>query len=63
MPVYMDRHDFAGVSAEDIAAAHLMDLEVQEQFGVPMHTPMATRRLTMSVVEIGPGRCRGLSSA
>jgi hypothetical protein len=30
----MDRHDFAAVTAADIAGAHLKDLEVQGQFGV-----------------------------
>ena len=34
MPLYMDRHEFAKVTAEDLAAAHLQDLEVQAQFGV-----------------------------
>ena len=30
----MDRHDLAGVTAADIAAAHLKDLDVQGRFGV-----------------------------
>ncbi len=30
----MDRHDLAGVSEEDIAAAHARDLDVQERYGV-----------------------------
>ena len=30
----MDRHEFAAVTASDIAGAHLKDLEVQGQFGV-----------------------------
>ena len=34
MPLYMDRHDIPGVTAADIAAAHVRDLEVQDQFGV-----------------------------
>src|SRR6188474_435252 len=34
MPVYMDRHEFASINAEMIAAAHLQDLAVQEKFGV-----------------------------
>jgi class 3 adenylate cyclase len=34
MPLYMDRHEFAKVTAEDIAAAHLQDLAIQAQFGV-----------------------------
>lgn len=34
MPLFMDRHDLPGVSAEDIAAAHAKDVEVQEAHGV-----------------------------
>lgn len=34
MPYYMDRHDLPGATAEDVAAAHLQDLEVQDRFGV-----------------------------
>ena len=34
MPYYMDRHELSGVSAADIAAAHLKDLELQDKFGV-----------------------------
>ena len=34
MPLYMDRHDLPGVTAADLAAAHLRDLEVQDRFGV-----------------------------
>ena len=34
MPLYMDRHEFARVTAEDLAAAHLQDLAVQKKFGV-----------------------------
>jgi len=34
MPLYMDRHEFEKVTAEDIAAAHLQDLAVQARFGV-----------------------------
>lgn len=30
----MDRHELAGASIADVTAAHLMDLEVQERFGV-----------------------------
>src|SRR5688500_14618481 len=30
----MDRHEFAGITAEEAAQAHLKDLEVQGQFGV-----------------------------
>ncbi len=34
MPLYMDRHDLPNATAADLAAAHLRDLEVQDQFGV-----------------------------
>ena len=34
MPYYMDRHDLPGATAEDVAAAHLQDLDVQDRFGV-----------------------------
>jgi Protein of unknown function (DUF4242)/Adenylate and Guanylate cyclase catalytic domain len=34
MPLYMDRHDLSDATAADLAAAHLRDLEVQDQFGV-----------------------------
>lgn len=34
MPLYLDRHDVSGVTPEDVAQAHLADLEVQERFGV-----------------------------
>lgn len=38
MPIYMDRHDLAGLSASDLAQAHQMDLEVQDKFGVKFMT-------------------------
>jgi class 3 adenylate cyclase len=34
MPLYMDRHDLPDATAADMAAAHLRDLEIQDQFGV-----------------------------
>jgi class 3 adenylate cyclase len=34
MPLYMDRHDLQAVTPEDVAAAHIKDLEIQEQYGV-----------------------------
>lgn len=34
MAFFMDRHDFTGVSAEDIAAAHVQDLGLQASYGV-----------------------------
>jgi class 3 adenylate cyclase len=38
MPLFMDRHEFAGITAEGIAAAHLRDLESQGRFGVQFLT-------------------------
>ncbi len=32
--MFMDRHEVPGASAEDVAAAHQQDVEVQEQYGV-----------------------------
>ena len=34
MPIFMDRHDLKGVTAAGIAAAHLKDLAIQDQYGV-----------------------------
>lgn len=34
MPLYMDRHELAGSTAADVAAAHAKDVEVQDRFGV-----------------------------
>jgi class 3 adenylate cyclase len=34
MPMFLDRHEIDGATAEDVAHAHLRDLEVQEKFGV-----------------------------
>ena len=34
MPIFMDRHDLKGVTAADVAAAHLKDLAIQDQYGV-----------------------------
>lgn len=34
MGLYMDRHDVAGATPEDLASAHLRDLEVQDKYGV-----------------------------
>ena len=34
MPLYMDRHDLDGATPEDVAAAHLKDLELQDRYGV-----------------------------
>ena len=34
MGFYMDRHDLAGTTAADLAAAHMSDLETQGKHGV-----------------------------
>jgi class 3 adenylate cyclase len=34
MPLFLDRHDLAGATAEDVASAHGADLDIQERFGV-----------------------------
>jgi class 3 adenylate cyclase len=34
MPLYMDIHDLGDVSADDVAKAHVADLEAQEKYGV-----------------------------
>lgn len=34
MPIFLDRHDLAGLTAADIAEAHRKDLEVQSRYGV-----------------------------
>jgi class 3 adenylate cyclase len=34
VPLFIDRHDSPGASPEDVAADHMKDLAVQEQFGV-----------------------------
>jgi len=38
VPMYIDRHDAPGASAEQLAAAHLLDLEIQDTHGVKYHT-------------------------
>ena len=34
MPLYLDRHDIPGVTAEDLAAAHAKDVQIEKQYGV-----------------------------
>jgi class 3 adenylate cyclase len=34
MPIYMDRHDLRGLTAEDVGKAHARDLEIEGQYGV-----------------------------
>ena len=38
MPIFMDRHDMRGVTAENIAEAHRHDLEIQGKYGVKYMT-------------------------
>jgi class 3 adenylate cyclase len=37
MPLYIDIHDVPGVTPEDVASAHLKDVEVQARHGVEYH--------------------------
>ena len=34
MPIFMDRHDMPGTTAEDVAEAHRKDVEIQDKYGV-----------------------------
>src|SRR5215472_14356409 len=34
MPIFMDRHDMHGATAENVAEAHRKDLEIQDRYGV-----------------------------
>lgn len=34
MPMYMDRHDIPEATAEDVAEAHLADVDMQDRYGV-----------------------------
>ena len=38
MPIFMDRHDLAGATSEEVAEAHLKDLGIQDQYGVKFLT-------------------------
>ena len=38
MPIFMDRHDMRGSTAENIAEAHRKDLEIQDKYGVKYMT-------------------------
>jgi class 3 adenylate cyclase len=38
MPIFMDRHDMRGATAEDIAEAHRKDLKIQDKYGVKYMT-------------------------
>jgi class 3 adenylate cyclase len=53
MPIFLDRHDAAEVSAEDVARLHIKDLEVQDKYGVKFLTYWydAERRTTFCLVD------------
>ena len=34
MPLFMDRHDLPGISAEEVAKAHLTDIQFESKYGV-----------------------------
>jgi class 3 adenylate cyclase len=38
MPMYLDRHDAPGITAEQLAEAHRADTEIQEKYGVHYST-------------------------
>ena len=38
MPIFIDRHDMHGMTAEDVAAAHRKDLNIQDRYGVKYMT-------------------------
>jgi Protein of unknown function (DUF4242) len=38
MPIFIDRHDMRGSTAENIAEAHRKDLEIQDKYGVKYMT-------------------------
>lgn len=38
MAIFMDRHDLTGMSAQDLAHAHQMDLDIQDEYGVKFMT-------------------------
>jgi class 3 adenylate cyclase len=38
MPIYMDRHNMEGLTAKDVAEAHLKDLSLQDKYGIKMLT-------------------------
>jgi hypothetical protein len=48
MPLYMDRHDVPGVTAEQVAQAHAADIAIEHSFGVQFLLPCesAHRRRT-----------------
>lgn len=52
MPIFLDRHD-GEASAEDVAKAHVKDLEVQDKYGVKFLTYWhdAERRTAFCLVD------------
>jgi class 3 adenylate cyclase len=38
MPIFLDRHDMKGVTAEEVALGHLKDLAIQDRYGVKFLT-------------------------
>jgi hypothetical protein len=38
MPIFMDRHDVPGSTAEDIAEAHRKHVEIQDKYGIKYMT-------------------------
>jgi class 3 adenylate cyclase len=53
MPIFLDRHDVVGASAEDVAELHVKDLEYQDKYGVKFLTYWfdAERRTTFCLLD------------
>lgn len=53
MPIFLDRHDAAEVSAEDVARLHIEDLKIQDKYGVKFLTYWydTERRTTFCLVD------------
>jgi class 3 adenylate cyclase len=57
MPLYMDRHDGASVTPEEVAQAHMADLAVQDKYGVKYLTYwFDTERDTVFCLADAPNR-------
>ena len=52
MPIFMDRHDMPGTTAEDIAEAHRKDVEIQDRYGVKYMTIGTTRNAALAFASL-----------
>ena len=59
MPIFMDRHDMRGMTAEDVAAAHHKDLNIAlaagGAYGVALAETAAVREAFSSMLARGDG--------